>query len=46
MEAAAVEVLVDAETWSLLGAVSIKLLTFWWPVVILMGIIAIREWSN
>ena len=46
MEAAAVEVLVDAETWSLLGAVSIKLLTFWWPIVLFMATVAIREWSN
>lgn len=46
MEAATVEVLADIETWKLMGAVGIKLLTFWWPVVVFMAVIAIREWSN
>ena len=40
------DILFNAETWSLMGAVSIKLLTFWWPVVVAMGIIAIHEYRS
>jgi hypothetical protein len=40
------DVLFDIETWSLMGAVGIKLLTFWWPVVLGMGLIACNEWRT
>jgi hypothetical protein len=40
------DVLFNIETWSLMGAVGIKLLTFWWPVVLGMGLIAIHEWRT